>query len=177
MKAAIAASLLSFLSVASAVPTPGVLQPEVISQYTVSTGAINFNTPTGKVFKDGKSSDITTLVTFNVPSSLSGHTCTFRFSLPSNAVLSGSKKFDVFTSQAPATTSTKTWPHGNLRDQYQGRFQAVSPGEAKAGADGITTATTFPCPAGRLLAGEIVGVGDTDHIEWAKGQGPFLSFN
>jgi len=188
MKASIAASLLSLISLAAAGPVASsraanVLLPEVISQYHVWTGAIDFNTPTGKVFKDGKTSDITTLVTFRIPSSLAGRTCTFHFFEPTNGKLSGTGKFDVFTSLAPATTSTSTWPPGNLRDQYRGRFQAKLGAEATPGADGITTTTSFPCPAGQLLAGELVGTGDVDDIEWAPNQcggaaqcGPFLTF-
>ncbi|KAF2096154.1 hypothetical protein NA57DRAFT_78925 [Rhizodiscina lignyota] len=180
MKATIAASFLSLLALTSAVPTKRstTIEPEVISQYTVSTGAIDFNTETGVIFKNnGQSSDITTLGTFDIPSSADGLTCTFHFSLPSDATLSGTGKFDLFTSLAPATTSTTTWPNGNLRDQYVGRFQAALGEEATPGADGITTHISFPCPAGQLLAGELVGVGDVDDIEWDSATGgPFITY-
>lgn len=179
MKTTIAASLL--LSLAAAGPisgTSGTIKPTVISQYHVSTGAIDFNTGSGKVFKDGRSSDITTLATFRIPQAARGATCQLHFAANSAATVSGTSKFDVFTSQASASTSTKSWPHGNLRDHYVGRFQAIpGGGEARPGADGISTVVSFACPAGQVLAGELVGVGDKDDIEWTLAQGgPFITY-
>jgi hypothetical protein len=178
--AAIAAAILGFTA---AVPTPSsipsgsdIIVPTTISQYTVWTGAINFNTGAGKVFKNGLVSDITTLATFNIPSAATGKTCELHFVLDSTSTLSGSEQFDVFTSLAPATTSTTTWPSGNLRDQYVGRMTAVANGEA-TWTPGFPSVPTFPCPAGELLAGEFVGTGDVDDIEWSQSTaGPYILF-
>lgn len=181
MKTSVAAATLSLLAITSAAPTnQPTFPPTTLSQYTVWTGAIAYNTPAGKILRpaNSRSSDITTLATWSIPDAAAGKTCQWHFVLPEPAVaLSGTKKFDLFTSQAPATTDTKTWPHGNLRDQYVGRFAAYQGGEATPGADGITTKTTFPCPAGKLVAAEFVPIGDSDDIEWNKGfGGPFLSY-
>jgi len=171
INAAISAAILAF---ASAAPTPqgtyygpsGTIAPKTISQYSVWTGAVSYNTNAGKIFKDGRTSDITTLVTFDIPSTLQGKTCSFHFALDSTSTLSGTGQFDVFTSLAPATQDTTTWPSGNLRDNHVGRLQAYANGEAKF-IDGFpTVAKSFPCPAGQLLAGELVGTGDVDRIEW-----------
>jgi hypothetical protein len=178
--AAIAAAILGFTA---AVPTPStipsgsdIIVPTTISQYTVWTGAINFNTGAGKIFKNGLVSDITTLSTFNIPSAAAGRTCELHFVLDSTSTLSGSGQFDVFTSLAPATTSTTTWPSGNLRDQYVGRMTAVADGEA-TWTPGFPSVPTFPCPAGQLLAGELVGTGDVDDIEWSQSTaGPYILF-
>lgn len=180
---AIAAAILGFTT---AVPTPssipsgsGVIVPTTISQYSVWTGAVNFNTGAGKIFKNGRVSDVTTLATFDIPRAASGMTCELHFVLDGGAspsTLSGSAQFDVFTSLAPATTSTTTWPSGNLRDQYVGRMTALAGAEA-VWADGFPNVRTFPCPGGELLAGELVGTGDVDDIEWIQSSaGPYILF-
>jgi Ubiquitin 3 binding protein But2 C-terminal domain len=179
LTAAIAAAILGFTN---ALPTPqstiptgsNILVPTAISQYTVWTGAVNFNTGAGKIFKNGIVSDVTTLVTFDIPASAAGSTCVFHFALDPSATLSGSEQFDVFTSLATATTSTTTWPSGNLRDQYVGRMTAVLNGEA-TWTPGFPNVPSFPCPAGQLLAGELVGTGDVDDIEWLQSvAGPYI---
>lgn len=180
LTAAIAAAILGFTS---AIPTPSsiptgsdVIVPTTISQYSVWTGAINFNTGAGKIFKNGLVSDVTTLVTFDIPSAAAGKTCSLHFVLDSTSTLSGSAQFDVFTSLAPATMSTTTWPNGNLRDQYEGRMTAQANGEA-TWTDGFPSVPTFPCPAGVTLAGELVGTGDVDDIEWSQiSAGPYILF-
>jgi len=179
---AVAAAIMAFTS---AVPTPGywapptgsVISPTTISQYTVWTGAIKYNVQYGKIFKDGHTSDITTLVTFDIPSAAQGKQCTFHFSLDSTATLTGTGVFDLFTSQAPATHDTTSWPSGNLRDNQVGRLKAVLNGEATF-LDGFPTAgESFPCPYGYELAGELVGTGDADDIEWnGLLAGPYLSY-
>lgn len=37
---------------------------------------------------------------------------------------------------------------------------------------------SFPCPAGQIIAGELVGTGDVDDIEWVQGSGigPTITF-
>ncbi|KAH8684309.1 hypothetical protein BGZ60DRAFT_426704 [Tricladium varicosporioides] len=173
----IAASILAF---AAAAPTPSpepqttyyvpnggnYIVPKTVSQYSVWTGAVKYNTNLGKIFKDGKTTDITTLATFDIPASLAGKTCSLHFYLDSTATLTGSGAFDVFTSQAPATQSTTTWPQGNLRDNHAGRMKAVIGGEATF-LDGYPLhAKSFPCPAGYLVAGELVGTGDNINVAW-----------
>jgi hypothetical protein len=176
--AAIAAAILGFTAALpqSAIPTGNTIVPTTISQYTVWTGAINFDTGAGKIFKNGRVSDVTTLATFDIPASTAGKTCELHFVLDSSATLSGSGQFDVFTSLAPATTSTTTWPSGNLRDQYVGRMTAVLNGEA-SWTQGFPSVPSFPCPAGQLLAGELVGTGDVDDIEWLSiNAGPYITY-
>jgi hypothetical protein len=148
-----------------------------ISQYTVNSGAINFNTLSGHIFKNnGKTSDITTLVTFNFPSESQGKTCSFQFFLNPSAVLSGSGLFDVFTSLAPATHSTTGFPPGNQRNQQVARMQAVKPGEATYVSGFPNSIQSFPCPSG-VWPIELVGVFDVDNIQWLGSvAGPHVTF-
>ena len=44
-----------------------VVKPKVTSLYDVWTGAVHHGTSNGMIFKDGKSTDITTLLTFDLP--------------------------------------------------------------------------------------------------------------
>ena len=173
-----ASSLTTILALASTTTTaiplqtrqiPTTIHPTSISQYTVSTGAINFSTPRGLVLKTGTSdSDVTTLATFDFPPTLRGLRCRFVFDLSgdASAVVTGSARADVFTSLAPATGSTTTWPSGNLRDQHVGRLVADVGGEARWEQPVEGEAPVFDCPWGTSLAGELVGVYDAVRIEW-----------
>jgi hypothetical protein len=152
---------------------PATIYPKVSSQYTVSTGAINYNTGKGLVYKSptDNGADITTLVTFYIPDSYYGssQTCELVFDLDWSSTATGSARADVYTSLAPATTDTTTWPHGNLRDQHVGRLIAY-PGQA-ATWEQTFQGPTFKCSdaAGMYLAGEFVGVYDQDLITWVPG--------
>lgn len=152
---------------------PATLYPQISSQYTVSTGAINYNTGKGLVYKSptDNGADITTLVTFFIPDSFYGssQTCELVFDLDWSSTATGSARADVYTSLAPATTDTTTWPHGNLRDQNIGRLIAY-PGQ-EATWEATYQGPTFKCSdaAGMYLAGEFVGVWDQDLITWVPG--------
>ncbi|CAG5169204.1 uncharacterized protein ALTATR162_LOCUS7014 [Alternaria atra] len=145
-----------------------IIKPRVTSLYEVWTGAVRHNTANGKVFKDGKTTDITTLLTFDFPAKSAGKTCSFHFDLASNASakVSSTGQFDVFTSLAPATRNTSSWPSGNLRDQYLGRMTVQRSGAATWVSGFPALGQGFPCPAGKTYGGELVGVGDADFIEW-----------
>ena len=131
----------------------GFLLPSVTSQYQVWTGAVNYNINHGKIFKNGQSSDITTLLTFNVPAFAAPQYCEFHFFLDNSATVSGSGLFDVFSSSAPATQSTTTWPQGNLRDNYGGRLQAVVGAEATFQDGYGNDAEVFECPPAGMWGG------------------------
>jgi hypothetical protein len=183
ISAACLASLLSFSSAAPnpqyGIPTSGVLKPIVRSQYEVWTGAVHYNTPTGHIFKNGRTTDITTLLIFDIPATLSGKTCEFHLYLDPSATVSGTGAFDVFSSLAPATQDTTTWPSGNLRDQYGGRMQAHISGEATWVPDIVAEGKAFPCPAVPMkYAAELVGTGDVDNIAWnsAAGSGSYIKY-
>src|SRR5204863_6489224 len=125
-----------------------------------------YDVDTGLIQKDnGKTPDISTLLTFTFPPESEKRQCQFIFSLDSASELSGSEQFDLFTSLAPAAGPTTTWPPGNLRDQYVGRFKAQIGGDATP----IDHSYVFPCPAGKTLGYELVGVYDVDHIKWKAG--------
>lgn len=145
---------------------PNVIRPVARSQYDVWTGAVHYNTTNGKIFKNGKTTDVTTLLTFNFPAATNGQLCEFHFYLDSTATVSGTGTFDVFSSLAPATQSTTGWPNGNLRDQYGGRMQANKPGEAVFLAGYGTDAQLFDCPSSNGYGVELVPTGDVDDIEW-----------
>lgn len=153
----------------------GTIRPSFTSQYEVSTGAVRYASSEGKIFKDGKTTDVTALLTFAFPEESRGKTCSFHFDLDSPDAVSGSGQFDVFISQAPATKNSDSWPSGNLRDHHIGRMSAKMNGEAAwiPGFPGFGQA--FPCPAGERYGGELVGAGDADHIEWlANASGPYI---
>jgi hypothetical protein len=180
MKPSITSSLATLLSFTAAAPVsqsstnntsspfsqPNIIRPSARSQYDVWTGAINYNTPTGKIFKNGQTTDVTTLLTFDYPAATTGLQCEFHFYLDPTATLSGTGAFDVFSSLAPATESTTGWPPGNLRDQDLGRMQAVLPGEAVFLAGYGNEAQLFDCPSMVTVGMELVPTGDVDDIEW-----------
>jgi hypothetical protein len=140
--------------------------PTTTSQYNVWTGAISKGTAYGKVFKNGRQADITTLVTFDFPASIpKGSMCTLGFYLDAGATLSGSQRAQIFTSLKPVAASTSSWPPGNLRDQHIGDFKFVKPGNAVVEAT-YGGKNPFPCPIGQTIAGEVVGRWDEVHVEW-----------
>lgn len=155
------------------------IKPCVTSQYDVWTGAVRRDEKKGKIFKDGRTTDITTLLTFNFPQESKDKTCTFHFDLSSDpaAEVSGSGQFDVYMSLAPATKSSTEWPSGNLRDQYIGRMAAKPRGAAIWSSGALVLGQGFPCPAGETYGAELVGVGDADRVEWLAGTaGPYISW-
>jgi hypothetical protein len=157
--------------------TPGQLEPTDISQYTVGTGAIDFDVTTGKIYKadNDNGNSITTLVTFQFPPESAGKTCSFTFQLDPTATVTGSGLFDVFTSLKPADHDTSTWGPGNQRDQNVGRMRAVVNGPASWVT--IFLGDPFPCPAGTKKGYELVGVYDNDNIEWNNAiTGPRIHF-
>jgi hypothetical protein len=148
-----------------------VIFPQVTSQYNVGTGAVSLNTGSGVVDKypSNGGKDITSLVTFSIPAYPSGFTCELVFDLDSTRGVSGSASAQAFTSLAPATATTSTWPQGNQRDQFVGTLKAI-PGE-RATWDLPASTRQFPCSeaVGRLYGGELVPTGDSDHISWVPG--------
>ena len=145
---------------------PNIIRPAARSQYDVWTGAILYNTTNGKIFKNGITTDVTTLLTFEYPAATAGLQCEFHFYLDPTATLAGTGTFDVFSSLAPATQSTTSWPPGNQRNQFEGRIQAAEPGEAIFLPGYGNTAQLYNCPTGQTLGMELVPTGDYDDIEW-----------
>jgi hypothetical protein len=178
MKLTLAAAS-AILAFASAAPTNPNIFPDKLSRYEVWSGKVTYDVPTGQIFKDGKTTDITTLLTFTFPDATAGKTCEFDFALnnclhcnPSPPT--GTLQFDAYTAIKPADRSTNDWPSGNLRDQYIGRLKAVKPGIATP-VEGFPHVGPFPCPAGKTLGGELVGAGDQVNIQWdGKGEGPYF---
>jgi hypothetical protein len=180
MKLSIVSSFAAMLSLITAAPVaqstpnnngspfgqPNVMRPSARSQYEVWTGAIHYNTPNGKIFKNGQTTDITTLLTFNFSSTTAGLLCEFHFWLDSTANVTGTGTFDVYSGLAPATVSTTSWPPGNLRDQYGGRMQASLPGDATFLAGFGGDANLFDCPSNNAYGVELVPTDDVDDIEW-----------
>ncbi|PGH28256.1 hypothetical protein AJ80_00147 [Polytolypa hystricis UAMH7299] len=170
MKAFTSALLAAILGATTALAAPliaretSTIYPTVISQYNIWTGAVDFDTQQGLIFKDGREPDKTTLVTFDFPAWTEGKQCTFVFDLDSSATVSGSGLFDVFSSIQPATESTQDWPSGNLRGQHLGRMRAHAPGRATVEFGN----QPFDCPTGKTMPTELVGVYDIDHIAWDR---------
>ncbi|KAF2268658.1 hypothetical protein CC78DRAFT_529672 [Lojkania enalia] len=154
-------------------PTSAKLTPAAISQYTVNTGAINYDTTKGLVSKPGNGNDITTLVTFNIPALPSGTKCSLAFYLPpdSSSIATGSKKLDIFSSNGPAPGSRSTWPPGNQRNQHLGRWNVVVGSDASWESGFPITGQSFDCPVAGSYGYEVVGVYDLDRVEWDGGVG------
>lgn len=129
---------------------------------------MRYRAPHGKIFKDGHTTDVSTLLTFAFLPTSQGKTYRFAFDLAADpsAIVSGSAQFDVLISQAPATHNADTWPSGILRDHHIGRM-AVKPNAPATWVPSFPTfGQGFPCPAGRTYVAELVATGDADNIEW-----------
>ncbi|EXJ80147.1 hypothetical protein A1O1_08289 [Capronia coronata CBS 617.96] len=152
--------------------------PDYTSQYNARNGAVDFHTTRGLVSRSPTNggADITTLVTFAVDSRYSSNMCQLVFDLEdSSSSASGSLKAQLFTSLAPATADTETWPSGNLRDQPLGSIDIVAGGRAtweKGSGPGATADGLIPCStiAGKIYGGEIVPQGDSLAVSWPAGQ-------
>src|ERR1700743_3094134 len=147
------AAILSLIGLAAATPVPqipasgAVIPPTALSQYSVWTGAIAYNTGKGKIFKNGKTTDVTTLFTFTYPAASAGKTCTFHLSLSAGSTLTGAPAFDIFSSLQPATKSTTSWPPGNQRNIQLARLNAGLGAEATYLAGYPQVAKSYTCPA------------------------------
>ncbi|KAH7134045.1 hypothetical protein EDB81DRAFT_803008 [Dactylonectria macrodidyma] len=143
--------------------------PSAIWKYSVRNGAIS-ETTNGEISKYNSNggNDITTLLTFTYPKAAEGKQCQFAFYLDSTAIVSGSKKLDVFTSNNPAPGPTTGWGPGNQRNINLGRLSVTVPGTATWDDvnNAYLTAKT-PCKAEHTVEGfELVGVYDNDYVSW-----------
>ncbi|EXJ75513.1 uncharacterized protein A1O5_00019 [Cladophialophora psammophila CBS 110553] len=154
--------------------------PDFTSQFTVSSGAINFHTSRGLVSRTHSSNgnDVTTLVTFELDEKYGGNQCQVVFDLGPDPIsyVTGTGKAQLLTSLAPATADSESWPSGNLRNQYLGTIDVNAYGRASwevGSGPGATVEGRFPCSliAGHIYGGEIVPVGDEVTISWAATQG------
>jgi hypothetical protein len=168
-------SLFSLIAVAVAAPAPApqvptgpnIIKPSVRSQYYVSTGAISYNTGVGLVSKNGRTSDITTLITINIPAAAVGKPVKFNFALDSATTVTGSGLLDLFSSLQPATASTSTWGPGNQRNIQLGRLH-VTKGAAATWVAGFPTASqSYVFNAAGNYGFELVGVYDQDVVSWS----------
>jgi hypothetical protein len=109
-------------------PMPNVICPKALPHYDIWTGAVRCRASHGKIFKDSRTTDVSTLLTFDFPCESQGIICRFEVDLAAeaSAIVSGSAQFDVFTSQAPATRNASTWLSGNLEDHSISRMTATA---------------------------------------------------
>ncbi|KAL4892235.1 hypothetical protein BDV59DRAFT_202751 [Aspergillus ambiguus] len=132
------------------------------------------------IVKNGVLADeTTTIVTFNIPTDLEGHTCKLLFDLWDRDVSTGTQEADVFTATKPtgaerSAVSLKTVAKQTAefvvqsRDKHVGRIHITAPGTA----DWIQTYEGYPefeCPAGQVVGFEFVGVGDDVSVRWDIG--------
>lgn len=152
--------------------------PDYTSQYNGASGAVDFHTSRGYVSRHPKNggADISTLVTFQLDKKYASHECQVVFDLSdASSYSSGSMKAQLFNSLAPATTDSKSWPSGNLRNNNLGAVQATKGGRAswQAGSGpGATSNGFFPCKdiAGQIYGAEIVPQGDEVEFSWPAGK-------
>ncbi|KAL2808256.1 hypothetical protein BJX63DRAFT_424772 [Aspergillus granulosus] len=136
-----------------------ILWPHRTYRYWISSGEFKED-PQDQllVVKDSfPQNESSTLVTWEIPTDLSGQTCRLIFDLWDRDVSTGSQTADVFTSVSPGR-----------RDQHVGRIKVPKPGSA----EWIYTfgdVPEFECPAGELIGFEFVGVGDAVEIRWDIG--------
>lgn len=155
--------------------------PSAIWKYTINTGAIS-STSTGLVSKSATNngSDITTLLTFTYPPAVVGKKCQFAFYLDNTAVLSGSRKLDVYTSVNPAPGPTNSWGPGNQRNIQLGRLSPYLGGSATwdtTYSAYLTQKTDCKAP-GTKEGYELVGVLDGDYVSWdPKVAGPRIVYS
>lgn len=181
-------SILTLAGLTASAPAPlpqipaagSILLPAVVSQYDVWTGAIRYASGAGKIFKNGKATDTTTLLTFNGTSATAGRTCAFHLYLTSTSTLTGAANFDVFSSLKPAAKSAAAWPPGNQRNIQLGRLKAALGAQATVLAGYPTAVNGFPCPAAGVAAGfEFVPTDDVTDVEWTQSAavGAYLSWS
>jgi hypothetical protein len=169
----ILATAFGIFAIAATAPTPQAgstpveIKPTAYSKYWVSTGRVEYGSQGGWVFKNGRDSDVTTLVTFEIPAQYAGRKCEFGLTVDGpEGILGGTQTVDLFSSLAPATEHAPTWPNGNLRDQNVGRMKVDSYSKQGSYLDGFPNkAKSFPCVAG-TIAGEMVGTGNQDELYW-----------
>lgn len=148
--------------------------------YDVGNGKISCD-PDTRIFKhwNNRGHDITTLSLFEYPADVAGKTCQFGFELNHDDILTGSKKFDLFSTLRPTTTCPATsWPPNNNRDQHLGRMTAAV-GAATWDMQFLGVAKPGPCPKpGTVVTYELVGVYDVVEIDWnaANGSGPRIYY-
>jgi hypothetical protein len=145
--------------------------PKVTSTYHGNNGAVDYKINQAIVSRHtwNNGRDTSALVTFEIPAEYASKQCQFIFDMSApSSWASGTKQADIYTSLAPATASTTSWPQGNLRDSYLGRLQVNIGGFStiQAGPYG-----KFPCSiaAGKIFGGEVVPVGDDVEISWVVG--------
>jgi hypothetical protein len=168
-------TFLSLLSLAAAAPAPvpqipssgAVIAPSAVSQFDVWTGAIRYASGAGKIFKNGRTTDTTTLLTFTYPTASGGRTCTFHLYLDAASVQTGAKDVDIYSSLQPATTSTSTWGPGNQRNNQLARVAVSKPGDVTYLAGYPQVAKSYPCPSG-TVGYELAPTDDTMDIEWTQ---------
>ncbi|KFG79730.1 hypothetical protein MANI_018961 [Metarhizium anisopliae] len=179
-------SLLAFASIAisalACTPPAGsgfakAAPPTSLFIYNVGTGAI---TPSNAALVDKSpvdgGQDRTTLMTFNDPSGGTSNNCLIFFD-PSDPSLTatGSRKLDLFTSNAPAPPGGNPgWgPPGNQRNNQLVRW-TVAPGSVST--DATYGSLTFACNSLNNAGFEIVGVYDTDTVSY-KTFGVCVAYN
>ena len=172
------------VSLAVATPLPdaatgsNIIRPSVRSQYYVSSGRINYNTGFGYISKNQMTSDVTTLLTINIPPAAAGKTGMFHFALDNAAstTVTGSGLLDLFSSLQPATGPTTSWPPGNQRNNQLGRLQ-VAKGTTATWVPGFPTAAqSFTLPAAGSYGFELVGVYDKDLVSYSGSNGIWISY-
>ncbi|KAF2111167.1 hypothetical protein BDV96DRAFT_582701 [Lophiotrema nucula] len=159
---------------------PTTIKPIVISEYYVKTGRIAYNLQHGHIYKTSPNNgdDRTTLVTFDIPASAAGKTCSIGLDLDGpTSTLTGSKLVDVYTSLAPAPGNRNAWGPGNQRNLAYGRLSVVDGGSATWKSDVPAPGKAFACPPKGRWAIELVGVYDDDEVVWDKAMsGPYVRF-
>jgi hypothetical protein len=142
-----------------------VLGPSMRSLYDVRTGADHYNSASGKIFKNRRSTGVVTLLTFDFSSLFQGKTCECHSYPGGSATVSGTGTFGIYTSLTPASKDTAPWPSGNSRDLYEGRTIAAKTVKVQILLDYVMARMFLICPWGVKLGMQLVGTGDTDDIE------------
>ncbi|KAF5009091.1 hypothetical protein FDECE_4643 [Fusarium decemcellulare] len=154
-----------------------ILYPAGTYRYWVQTGKI-VQDPQDQllIVKNGKAADeTTTIVTFEFDQSTQGKTCELIFELWDRDVSTGTRTLDVFTYSDPPrgaraflAADVAKWAAVKSRDNHVGRILAPKPGNATWQMS-FNGWPKIPCPAGKLIGVEYVGVGDRVAVRWDIG--------
>ncbi|KMU82465.1 hypothetical protein CIHG_00247 [Coccidioides immitis H538.4] len=157
-----------------------VIYPHATFRYWINTGEVKED-PQDQllVVKDGnRNNESSTIVTFRVGEEYEGRTCKLLFDLWDRDWSTGTQQMDVFSVIDPpgqfTILSIPSVRPASSRDKHKGRILAPKPGSATwlQAYDGYPE---FPCPVGKLMGIEFVGVGDRVEVRWDIGvTGPRL---
>lgn len=154
--AALATAILGFTAAAPLEARSNPVYPSHLSQWNADQQKATVDTGYGLITRAQGTSDISTLLTFDLPSEFWGKQCTLNLKAPH---IEGSGQFAFFSSLFPAA-SDKNNGRNNQLSAFQAAGWGLTPLEGNA--------ATFACPSGQFNA-ELTPLGVADTISFGAG--------